>query len=697
MFKGSAECAVAAINLSAFDTYEYPSEVQWQINENNRTEYRSLAISLNNNPNILTVIIQHEYGIFGGEEGENILSFINAYKKSLVVTLHTIIPDPSPKMRSVTEAIVRKADKLVVLTQNSKEMVERLYPRSVGKVTVIPHGIHDTGFTTTTNPKRKLKLEGATVLSTFGLLSRGKGIEYVLRALPKVIKKFPDLRYLIIGETHPVVRRKEGESYRLELLSLVDKLKLKKHVKFFDQYLELPELLNFLKATDIYISTSINPNQSVSGTLSYALGTGRAVISTDFVQAREMISENVGRLVPAKNSKAFEKEIISLLDDPANLRKINRYAYEITRPMLWTNVALQFSKIILEINPHLYPKDTLPKINLTHLHYMSDKHGLFQFANLNKPSKKFGYTLDDNARALIVVCHLQKELVDKYLDFVARCQLPDGTFTNYINYANKEPTVQNEEEDIEESFSRALWGLCTVINTTDLPDKTIAKALELLKKALPHTYNLTHMRAKALVIKSLVVAFEALEEHQKVFVDIIHNHANSLLDSLRENSKQSWKWFDNHLGYNNAVLPESLFLASQITKDMTYEKAAQTSLDFLIKKTFKGGMYLAIGNDTWLTKDETISRFDQQPEDPASMIFALATAYRITHNNKYKSLGKICFSWFLGNNALKTPLYNSLNGGCFDGLHPDRVNLNQGAESLVSYLLARIEVEEFYK
>jgi len=698
MFKGTADCVVAAINLSALDTYEYPPEVQWQINENNKTEYRELARELNGNPKILTTIIQHEYGIFGGEEGENILSFINAYKKSLIITLHTIIPDPNPKMRLVTEKLIMRANKIVVLTQDSRHKVETLYPRSLGKIVVVPHGIHHTPFVSTEKTKKKLRLENKIVLSTFGLLSRGKGIEHVLKALPGTVKQFPDLVYLVLGETHPIVRRSEGESYRLELLALVKKLKLTKHVKFFDQYLDLPDLLNFLKATDIYISTSINPNQAVSGTLSYALGTGRAVVSTDFVQAREMISKNIGRVVPVKDYKAMKKEIVSLLSNPQDLKKMNRYAYEVTRPMLWSNIALEFSKIILESNPKLYPKNTLPTINLTHLHYMSDNFGLFQFANFNKPNKKFGYTLDDNARALVVSCALKDNgLVKKYINFVSRAQLPDGTFTNYISHRKKKSTAQNKKEDIEESYARALWGVCFVLDTPKLEPEVYGITKDILDKALPHAYNLTHMRAKALTIKALSLMCKCEVENKKTLMNLIDMHANSLQALFEKNSDKSWLWFDNSLEYNNAVLAESLFVASSVTNNKLYSSTAHKSLRFLIRKTFTANMYMPIGNETWHTQNKERSRFDQQPEDPSAMVLALATAYRTTQNERYKKLAELCFTWFLGNNILRMPLYNSLNGGCFDGLHPDRVNLNQGAESLVSYLLARIEIEKLHK
>jgi glycosyltransferase involved in cell wall biosynthesis len=699
IFGSSARCLVAAINLSALDTYEYPLEVEWQIDQNSKTEYLALARKLNKNPDVVTTILQHEYGIFGGEEGENILSFINAYKKTLVVTLHTIIPVPSVKMKVVTEAILKRADKIVVLTESSKNKIEELYPDSVGKIKVIPHGIHNTAFSGTTKFKRRLKLDNTKVISTFGLLSRGKGIEYMIAALPAVVKQFPDIRYLILGETHPVVRRAEGEKYRLELLSMVAKLHLKKHVKFYDQYLELPDLLNFLKATDIYISTSINPEQAVSGTLSYALGAGRAVISTDFVQAKELISNNVGRTVPIKNSAVFSEEIISLLKNPSRLTKMHRYAYEVTRPMLWNNVALEFSKVILELHPDTLLDDALPKINLGHLHHMTDDCGLFQFADFRKPNKSFGYTLDDNARALVVACSLYENqpqnesllFIEKYLYFIRRCQKSDGNFVNYVSYNEKQATIQNLEEDIEESYSRALWGVCSTISTSNLPDNLREIAMGILNNALPHAYKLTHARTRALTIKSLSLAYSS-RKNKKELLDIIKIHAESLAESFKENKSISWDWFANYLGYNNAILPESLFIAGAILNNKKYTTIAQQTLVFLISKTFNEKMYVPIGNQAWHRQNETRSEFDQQPEDPTSMILALATAFEMTQNKEYQKLANLCFSWFLGNNALKIPVYNSSNGGCFDGLHPDRVNLNQGAESLVSYLLARIEV-----
>ncbi len=321
------------------DTFKYPPEVEWKVDQNSKKDFSNLAKIINKDRKITGVILQHEYGIFGGHYGENILSFMKICKKPVLVTLHTVLPLPKPEMELVTAKIIALAHSIVVLTNSSKEIIELVYPESHGKVTVIPHGIHPSKFSTQSKSKVKLELQNRIVLSTFGLLGRGKGIEYIIHALPKVIKKYPSVIYLILGETHPVVRRSEGENYRMELSQMVTKLGLKKHVKFYDQYLALPDLFGFLKATDIYIATSTNPNQAVSGTLSYALGSGRAVISTEFAQAKEIVTPDIGRLVIIKDSSAVTAALLDLLSSPQRLTQMHRKAFEKTRLMLWSNVA----------------------------------------------------------------------------------------------------------------------------------------------------------------------------------------------------------------------------------------------------------------------------------------------------------------------------------------------------------------------
>lgn len=688
-------CKVAAVNLSHLDNYVYPAEVAWQINQNNTKDYSELAKKINATPLVAGIILQHEYGIYGDEEGKSVLSFIENCKKPLLVTLHTVLPNPTPKMKAITSRIIKRANIIVVLTQNSRKILTQVYPFSEGKVYVVPHGIHSTEFTTTEGAKKKLKLKNSTILSTFGLLSRGKGIEFVIRALPQVIKKYPSILYLILGETHPAVRRHEGEQYRLELADLVKKLALTKHVKFYDQYLNLTDLIEFLKATDIYISSSINPNQAVSGTLSYALGTGRAVISTEFAQAKEIITPDTGRLVPIKNSSAISTALLDLLSNKNRLTQMNQAAYDSTRPMLWSNVAEEYVNLLAQV--------VVPPLNLRHLKNMTDDFGLFQFAHYTAPNKTFGYTLDDNARALIVCSQLAglqhtpkgtMKLLSTYLNFIKACQQQNGTFTNYLDFDNRKPSDQNQLEDISDATARAVWALSTIMKNQLLTKKIRSQAQQIFSRALPHLKNFPHLRSQALVIKALVNVQLALPAFGVELEPVIEQLAASLAQAYKKNSSESWQWFEGHLGYNNALLPESLLLAGTTLHHQEYIQLATSALQFLINETFSTNMYLPIGHSAWYKQNETRSYFDQQPEEPAAMILALTTAYQITGHEQYKNLASKCFSWFLGNNSLHQSLYDYESGGCYDGLHPDRVNLNQGAESLVSYLLSRLAMTE---
>lgn len=611
----------------------------------------------------------------------------------MLVTLHTVLPVPSPKMRAVTDRIIQLASTVVVLTDNSKKIIENLYPASRGKVFMIPHGIHPISFSASKKYKEKLELEDHLILSTFGLLSRGKGIEYVLHALPEVIKKYPQALYLILGETHPVIRRKEGEKYRVELAKLITKLGLEEHVRFYDQYFSLPDLFEFLKATDIYISTSTNPNQAVSGTLSYALGTGRAVVSTEFAQAKELVTEANGRLVPIKNSQAITTALLDLLGNSKRLTKMHRNAYTATRPMLWDTVAGNYLSLLGRM--------IVPVLKLDHLVHMTDDTGLFQFAKLSIPDKEFGYTLDDNARALIVCSWLYRQsptpelirLIRIYLAFIKRCQKSDGTFVNYLSFEDKKPTEQNTTEDIEDSQTRAIWALSEIMTNKLLPQEMRTEASQVFLKNFALHRPLHHLRAKAFSIKAYALALPLLPKLHKELVTTITEYADVLVTAFDKNSTKDWRWFETDLTYNNALLPESLLIAGAVLKNKDYTDKGLASLEFLVSKTFST-TYMPIGHKAWYKNKETRSYYDQQPEDPAAMILALTTAYQYTGKEEYKTLAKKCFSWFLGNNSLKVALYDHESGGCFDGLHPDRVNRNQGAESLVSYLMSRIKITQ---
>jgi glycosyltransferase involved in cell wall biosynthesis len=682
------QCKVAAFNVTPLDTYKYPEIVEWEVNQNSKEEYIKLAKKVNTSPKIKGVILQHEYGIFGGVEGDKILHFMQNCNKPILTTLHTILPFPNEKMKEVTSNIIKLSRIIIVLTNQSKKIVEEVYPEAVGKVTVIPHGIHQIEFATPEKYKEKLELEKRLVISTFGLLSRGKGIEYMIKALPPVIKKYPSLLYLVLGETHPVVRRNEGEEYRIRLIRLVNRLGLQKHVKFYDQYMSLPNLFTFLKATDIYIATSINPNQAVSGTLSYALGSGRAVISTQFAQAKEIVTPDIGRLVPIKKTAAYTAALLDLLSDKNRLLKMHKGAYERTRYMLWSNVAQEYLTLLKET--------FVPFLKIDHLKRMTDEFGMFQFARLSTPNTAFGYTLDDNARALIVSLWLAKRnyqeelspLIHIYFRFMKQCFKPDGVFLNYISYKDRSPTSQNSGEILEDTQGRALWALSEVMQSDQLSTSVKNEAKEMFLKALAKSHQFIHLRAQAYVIKACALALSSLPEQKNTLLSCINHYAKSLESSYGDDKDITWNWFENNLSYNNAVLSEAMFIAGNCTNNTQYTEVGSRSLQFLIEKTFTPTFYQPIGNEHWHKKNQEKSLHDQQPEDPASMMLALSAAYTYSHDKKYIPLMQQCFSWFLGNNSSHISLYDSKTGGCFDGLLPDRVNLNQGAESLISYLMS---------
>lgn len=679
VLESGIECKAAALNVSPLDKYIYPPEVKWEIDQNNKKQHLDLAKKLDSDPECTGIVLEHEYGIYGGEMGENILYLIERCHKPILVTLHTVLPTPNAKMTEVTEKIVQRADKIVVLTENSKLVLEKLYPKSIGKIQVIPHGIHPTKFETTTSSKNKLRLGDFKILSTFGLLSRGKGIEYVIRALPEVIKKHPRIRYLILGKTHPVVNRNEGESYRRELTELVTKLNLKNHVKFYDQYLNLKELIEFLKATDIYISTSINTDQAVSGTLSYALGTGRAAVSTEFVQAKEIISQEIGRLVPVKDSRAMSEALNEMLLDDKKLWLMHKRAYEVTRPMLWNNVAVKYTKLLTQ--------NIIPPLNLEHMIKMTDNFGIFQFANLAEPNPDFGYTIDDNARAMIVSNRLRiNKLTKIYLEYIKKCQKKDGGFVNYIDYKNKQPSPQNKAEDLADANARTLWSLAEVIADSGTSKEINQSAKIIFENNWRKIETGEHKRAKAMMIKALLLTAGQYPENKSEMEAAAGKYASELA-AVGEKP-----WFEKGFKYNNGIIPEGLYLAGNYFKDRKLTEAAEKSLDYLIGVTFRNGSYQPVGNKTWLDKNQANGDYDQQPEDPASMILALNTAYIITGSYKYKNLARVCFSWFLGNNSKNTPLYNFKTGGCYDGLTINGVNQNQGAESLVAYLMSALVI-----
>ncbi|MBI3316755.1 MAG: glycosyltransferase family 4 protein [Candidatus Omnitrophica bacterium] len=701
---------IAAMNTDAVSRYSYPRQVIFQLDPYSEQDFIRTAEKINKTADIKLVNIQHEFGLFGGKYGSYVLLFLDALKKPSVVTFHSVLPSPNPELYNVVRLIAEKTSGLVAMTHRSKEILIQDYGIDEKKVSVILHGIHSIPYSTSAKSKSVLGFSKKTILLTFGLLSRGKGIEYVIESLPQAVKACPNLMYIVLGVTHPNVLQNEGESYRNSLIEKVRELKLSSHVSFYNEYVSLDKLLQFLRAADIYISTSLDPNQAVSGTLSYALGSGRPVISTPFAQAREIITRQSGILVNFKDPASYTEALLDLLKDPLHREQLGENAYFRTRNMTWDNIALEYSKLFSKYSEEIaevskYKK--IPRVNLSHLFRLTDDFGIVQFAQLSLPDISSGYTVDDNARALIAACSYYEGIgkafktlfpdkkkgdllkrIEIYLNFIGFVLSKDGLFYNYVKPDRTIDVEFNQKENLEDANSRTFWALAAAATTNSLPENIKQKAFSLLKKSMAASQMVESPRATAFYIKGL-----CLFKNRKDFQEILVRHCDRLMSLYRGVATEEWQWFETYLTYSNAIFPEALLLGHAETGKSEYLETGIRTLDFLIGQTFLKGIYVPIGQDGWHQKSGERRYFDQQPEDTSAMACALATAATVTGKETYRKLMHQAFNWFLGDNSLKQVVYDRATGGCYDGLGEGQINLNQGAESTISYLLARLAIQ----
>jgi glycosyltransferase involved in cell wall biosynthesis len=680
---------------------KYGKKVLGFIHKNIPQDYISVARLLNSMPEVKLVNIQHEFGIFGKNWGKNLSYFLDTIKKPVVTTFHTVLPNPSQELRGRVRYIAAKSEKIIVMTALSKHILEEHYQVLAKQINIVPHGIHAFGYSLPGSHKTKLSLDkNKIVLSSFGLLSRGKGIEYMIRSLPAIIKKYPHLIYLVIGATHPEVLKQEGEFYRQSLQKLVTNLKLEKHVQFRNAYVQLPQLLEYLQATDIYISPSLDPNQAVSGTLSYALGAGRPVIATQSAQAKSIITPETGALVGFRNPTAISRAVLRLLKYPNKMEQMGKNAYFRTRHMTWENVALSYARLFSTIVPELTVKNMhMPPIKLDHMARLTDKNGIFQFARLNVADPESGHTLDDNARALMATVRYYEKSKNKlalklsrvYLQFVGRALGQNNKFTNYFNQNMTPNTFMENRDSQEDADARALRVLMEISPPSTLPKTVRAKASKILQARLSTSASFSHPRAMALYIIGLYHLY--CQNQSKETLAELDGYCKKLTDLFTKNSHPHWRWFETQLTYSNSILSEALLIGFLATKRKNYFAIAKKTLDFLIGKTFIKGMYMPIGQNGWYSMHGKRSYFDQQPEDAATMVQTLAKMYQVSGEEKYYHFLHQTFLWFLGENPLGQLVYDTSSGGCYDGIGKRSINLNQGAESTISFLLARLTLE----
>ena len=683
--------------------FKYGDEVKYTISSKSIEDYRLVAENVNERNDIGLVCIQHEFGLHGGEYGDYFLVFLLALNKPIVTVFHTVLPEPDEKRKKVVQAIVDLSNRIVVLTNKSHEILMTQYGCQKSKINVIPHGTHTVLWEQKELLKDKYHFSNKIVMSNFGLVSENKGLETVLYALPEIIAKHPEVIYMVIGKTHPEIIKREGEKYRQKLIDIVQDLQIENNVIFINEYLELKQLLEYLTLTDIYLFSSKDPNQAVSGTFAYALSCGCAVISTPIPHAIEALEDGSGILLKQfDNSQEFQEEILNLIENKEKRIWMGRNAYAQSNATIWENIAIKYGLLFGELtNKEEDLRFNFPPIKLDHIKELTTDYGILQFSIFSEPDPDSGYTLDDNARALINMIMYYSYYHDKdtlglaniYLNFIDNIQREDGLFDNYKNF-DRELTAQNSSVNLEDSNGRALWSLGYVISHKEiLPLDFVLRAKNCWGKAFQKIYEVSSPRAIAYTLKGLYYFYSVYpEESVKVYIEKL---ANKLLELYNINSDEYWCWYEDYMTYVNNVLPEAMMFSFLATGEPKYLKIATITFDFLLSHYFMKGQLKVISNRGWFKKQNERVFYGEQPIEVATTIITLDLFYQVTGNVKYKEQLEVAFNWFLGSNHLKQIMYNPENGASYDGLEDKTININQGAESTLCFFKAQLIMKKY--
>jgi len=661
----------------------------------------SVAERIHRSAAIRLVVIQHEFGLYHANEPE-FIDFLESLNKPILIVFHTVLAYPTLERLEHVQTLSRLAAGLIVMTRSSANILHHVYGVDEDRITVIPHGTHLVAPIDIPQAKRDHGFEGRIILSTFGLLGSGKSIETTLDALPAIIAKHPDVLFLAIGKTHPSVVKLEGEAYREMLEAKVVTLGLQDHVRFINEFLPLSDLLSYLQMTDIYLFTSKDPHQSVSGTFAYALSCGCPIVSTPIPHAKEVLSEQTGITFDFGDSAQLAGAVNRLLADPTQAFHFGQNGLHAMAPTAWENSAIAHARLFRRHCDDIHLTYSLPKPNLAHIEHLTTGFGMIQFSKISDPDLATGYTLDDNARALIAMSmhfastrdHLDLSYIRIYLEFIRHCQQPGGGFLNYVDAAHRF-TSQNDDVNLDDSNGRAIWALGIVVSLKSvLPEEIVRLADDMMDAYLINMTDIHSTRAMAFMIKGLYYRNSADPRRKnEVFIAKL---ANRLVQMYRHEAEESWKWFERYLTYGNSVIPEALLLAWKVIRNPVYLSISRSSFDYLMEKTFDGDSMRLISNIGWLRNGDNTHELPaggEQPIEVAYAVCALTTFHEVFPDAGYDQLKKNAFGWFLGNNRLNQIIYNPRTGGCYDGLEDGYVNLNQGAESTVSYLIARMEME----
>ncbi|OIR14868.1 GDP-mannose-dependent alpha-(1-2)-phosphatidylinositol mannosyltransferase [mine drainage metagenome] len=704
------QCPVVPVNDTE-DGYDYPPEVRFEVAEQDLPSYLRAADFLNIT-DVDVLCVEHEFGIFGGPAGSHVLALLRELRMPIVTTLHTVLNEPNAEQRRVMRELTRLSTRLVVMTGRGHDFLRNIYGVPEAKIDVIPHGIPDMPFADPNYFKDEFAVAGKQVLLTFGLLSPNKGIEYALRALPEIIRQFPGVVYIVLGQTHPNLLRNEGEAYRLSLERLAKELGVQKHVVFFNRFVELEELMRFIGAADIYLTPYLTETQITSGTLAYAFGAGNAVISTPYWHAAELLAQDRGRLVPFRDSAAIAEATIALLRDEPARHALRRNAYKLGREMVWSRVAqLYVNSFEQARRDHSFvgtkssPIKTLdeqpgqlPEMKLDHLYRMSDSTGIFQHASFTVPNFAEGYCTDDNARALVLALMLQRLGKSS-----PQLQAHATTFAAFLNHAfdRQRGRFRNfmsfdrhwlEDVGSEDCQGHALWALGLCVAQAGQGNLQLLAA-QLFELALPAAAGFTSPRAWAFALIGIDEYLRRLSGDRRVtqFRDTL---TSKLLQRYADAGTPEWEWFEEVVSYANAKLPHAMILSGRCMNNAPMLELGLKTLRWLVKvQTSPAGSFRPVGSDGFYPRGRERALFDQQPIEAQATVSACIEAYHATNDPAWLAEARRAFEWFLGRNDLGLALYDPSTGGCRDGLHVDRLSQNQGGESTLAFLLALAEMQ----
>ncbi|MGM0689628.1 MAG: glycosyltransferase family 4 protein [Bacillota bacterium] len=695
---------VVALN-DANESYDYGSEVTFQIRDQHRKDYQRAADFINHSP-VDAISVQHEYGIYGGEDGNYINTLLSGLKKPAITTLHTVLEKPSPGQRQTLMRICEQSVSVVVMAQAAVDILTRVYRIPKEKILLIPHGAPDVPFLDSSYYKDQFQAEGRKVLLTFGLLSPSKGLEFAIEAMEKVVEVHPEALYIILGATHPDVKRRYGEEYRYSLEKMVRDKDLENNVTFYNQYVSLERLVQFLVATDVYITPYLSRDQITSGTLAYALACGKAIVSTPYIYAEELLADGRGSLVPFRDGEAMAEKMIKLLGDEGLRNRMRKKSYQYGREMIWKEVARSYAAAFEQArfkysetfsqtvqSADVTERAILPDVNLKHLQALTDDTGLLQHAVYAFPDRNHGYCVDDNARGLIVAVMNWRLFKDESINPLLK------TYISFLYHAfnEKRARMRNfmgynrswlEEVGSEDSHGRVLWAIGYTIAHPP-SDALLGLANRLFKEIINTTLKFTSPRAWAFSIIGANYYLRRFGGDTKVR-QIMSDLVDKILYLFEQNADDDWFWCEDIVTYDNARLPQALIVAGNYLENDTLFNYGLKSLDWLIdiQTNPDGGHLSLVGNDGWYKRGGEKARYDQQPIDAAAMVDACYQAFVLSGNDTWLRKMEWAFNWFFGSNDVRQPLYNFYSGGCYDGLQPGGINQNKGGESVAAMLIA---------